>query len=92
MPAAVRALIQQKADVNAAAADGTTALHWAVRADDLAMVEALLAAGAERQSARIDMVSLRSRWLARTPTPSYSRGFWTRAPIRIRPTLKAPPR
>ena len=44
--AAVHALIQERADVNAAAPDGTTALHWAVRADDLPMVEALLAAGA----------------------------------------------
>jgi ankyrin repeat protein len=44
---AVRALIEQKADVNGPAVDGTTALHWAVRADDLVMVEALLRAGAE---------------------------------------------
>jgi uncharacterized protein len=33
--AAVRSLLQQKADVNAPLVDGTTALHWAVRADDL---------------------------------------------------------
>ncbi len=44
---AVRALIQQKADVNAPAVDGTTALHWAVRANDLPLVEALLKAGAD---------------------------------------------
>jgi uncharacterized protein len=44
--ASVRALITDKADVNAPAVDGTTALMWAVRADDLAMVEALLRAGA----------------------------------------------
>jgi ankyrin repeat protein len=43
---AIAALIQQKADVNAAAIDGTTALHWAVRADDLATVDALIRAGA----------------------------------------------
>lgn len=43
---AVAALIQQKADVNAAAIDGTTALHWAVRADDLETVDALIRAGA----------------------------------------------
>ncbi len=43
---AVRALLEQKANVNSPAPDGTTALHWAVRADDLRMVEALLAAGA----------------------------------------------
>lgn len=43
----VSALIQQKADVNAPQADGTTALHWAVRADDLALVDILLKAGAD---------------------------------------------
>ncbi|MGP0076779.1 MAG: ankyrin repeat domain-containing protein [Bryobacteraceae bacterium] len=46
----VRALIQQKVDVNATLADGTTALHWAVRAGDLAMVESLLAAGADAKA------------------------------------------
>lgn len=43
----VVALIQQKADLNAPQPDGTTALHWAVRADDLALVDALLKAGAD---------------------------------------------
>ena len=33
---AVNALLQRKVDVNAAQIDGTTALHWAVRLDDLA--------------------------------------------------------
>ena len=37
---AARALLQQRADVNAAEADGTTALHWAVRADDCEIVTA----------------------------------------------------
>jgi ankyrin repeat protein len=46
----VRALIQQKADVNTPIADGTTALHWAVRANDLALVDTLLAAGANVKS------------------------------------------
>ena len=32
---AVRSLLRQKADVNAPQVDGTTALHWAVRLDDL---------------------------------------------------------
>ena len=32
---AVRSLLQRKADVNAPQIDGTTALHWAVRLDDL---------------------------------------------------------
>src|SRR5215831_5210402 len=33
----VRTLIRQRVDVNAAERDGTTALHWAVRADDVEM-------------------------------------------------------
>src|SRR5580658_3231866 len=37
-------------NVNARAADGTTALHWAVRADDSAMVASLLAAGADAKA------------------------------------------
>src|SRR5437867_6530767 len=40
--AAVRALIRQKANVNAPQADGTTALHWAARWDDLDMAAALI--------------------------------------------------
>src|SRR5687768_14971635 len=42
----VQRLLQQRADVNATAVDGTTALHWAVRADDLAMADSLIRAGA----------------------------------------------
>jgi ankyrin repeat protein len=48
---AIRTLIQQKADVNAALADGTTALHWAVQADDLDSVNLLLEAGADVKAA-----------------------------------------
>lgn len=44
--AAVRSLISQHADVNAPAADGSTALLWAAYHGDAGMVEALLAAGA----------------------------------------------
>src|SRR6187402_56726 len=43
----LRTLLQQKADVNAAQVDGTTALHWAVRADDLESADLLLKAGAK---------------------------------------------
>src|SRR5947207_15878803 len=42
---AVRALLLRKADVNAPQVDGTTALHWAVRADDLETVDRLIRAG-----------------------------------------------
>ena len=46
-PAAVRTLLDRGADVDARAADGAAALHWAAYADDLAMVELLLDAGAD---------------------------------------------
>jgi len=42
----VRALLQQGIDVNAAQGGGTTALHWAARANDVDMAEMLLYAGA----------------------------------------------
>src|SRR5262245_23166139 len=48
--AAARALIQQKADVNAPQPDGTTALHWAVRWDDLETASALIQAGANAKA------------------------------------------
>jgi ankyrin repeat protein len=48
---AVLTLIAEKADVNAPLADGTTALHWAVRADDLQTAELLLRAGANVKAA-----------------------------------------
>jgi ankyrin repeat protein len=44
--AAVRALLKAKANVNAAEADGTTALHWAARRDDLALIDLLIGGGA----------------------------------------------
>src|SRR5436190_24318530 len=40
------ALLQQRVDVNAGEADGSTALHYAVRADDRDLVERLIRAGA----------------------------------------------
>jgi ankyrin repeat protein len=49
--AAVESLLRQKTNVNAAEADGTTALHWAVRADDGELVRLLLRAGANVRAA-----------------------------------------
>jgi len=43
---AVRALLQQKIDLNASQPDGTTALHWAVRRDDVELAQLLIRAGA----------------------------------------------
>ena len=48
---ALRTLIRQGADVNAAAADGTTALHWASYRDNLDMADALIRAGAKVDAA-----------------------------------------
>src|ERR1700688_3637163 len=44
--AATRALLQQHADVNAPDIDGTTALHWAARWDDLDTATLLIKGGA----------------------------------------------
>lgn len=49
--AAVKALIAEKVDVNAAAADSSTALDWAVEQNNLEMTEALIAAGANVKAA-----------------------------------------
>jgi len=49
--AAVTQIIKRGGDVNTAEADGTTALHWAVRAADAALVKQLLAAGANAGAA-----------------------------------------
>jgi ankyrin repeat protein len=49
--AAVRALLAKKADVNAARADGATALMWAAHWDELEMADLLLRAGAKVNAA-----------------------------------------
>src|SRR5262249_28603786 len=54
---AVRALLQKKADVNAPQVDGTTALHWAVRADDLETADLLIRAGANVNAENRDGVT-----------------------------------
>jgi ankyrin len=48
---AVRALLEKKADVNTPQVDGTTALHWAVRSNDLEVTDMLLKAGARASAA-----------------------------------------
>src|SRR5437762_2680044 len=48
---AVLSLLQRKADVDAPQIDGTTALHWAVRWDDLETAEMLIRAGANVSAA-----------------------------------------
>jgi ankyrin repeat protein len=45
--ASVRALLAQKADVNAPQADGARALHWAVYKNDLELADLLISAGAD---------------------------------------------
>jgi ankyrin repeat protein len=52
--AAVRTLLQQKADVNAPQIDGATALHWAVEANDPEMIDLLLRNGAKASAANND--------------------------------------
>jgi ankyrin len=51
---AIRALLRQKADVNAPQVDGTTALHWAVRLDDVDTADLLIRAGAKVSAANRD--------------------------------------
>jgi ankyrin repeat protein len=48
---ALRALLASKVDVNAAEADGATALHWASYRDDLESVDLLIRAGANVNAA-----------------------------------------
>src|SRR5262245_38890116 len=48
---AIRALLAKKVDVNAAEADGTTALHWASYRDDVESAALLIRAGAKVNAA-----------------------------------------
>jgi ankyrin repeat protein len=75
--AAVKSLIQQRADVNAPQADGATAIQWAAYKSDLEMADALIAAGADVKKA--------SREGA---TPLYLAGIYGSAPM-IEKLIKA---
>ena len=66
---AVHTLLKQGVDVNAALADGTTALHWAVHRDDPATVDLLIAAGARVNVA--DDYDVTPLWLACTNRNSH---------------------
>jgi uncharacterized protein len=60
--AAVRALVEQKIDVNAPGRDGTPALHWLVRVDDLETARLLIRAGAD--AGRADRYGVTPLYLA----------------------------
>ena len=69
---AVRALLTQKADVNAPQADGATALHWAVYRGDREMTELLIRSGANVKVANREG-RRRSGWRASTAMPESCR-------------------
>src|SRR5215470_15080809 len=49
--AAIQTLLPQHVDLSATDTDGSTALHWAVRRDDLDTVNALIRGGADPKTA-----------------------------------------
>ena len=67
--AAVRALIAQKADVNAPQADGATALHWAVFKSNKELADILLQALARIRRPPIAKAPLRCGSPASMATP-----------------------
>ena len=66
--AAVRRLVQQKADVNAPQVDGATALHWAVYRDDLEMADAAHSRGRRREQSQPRGRHADLRWRRSTAT------------------------
>ena len=86
--AAVRALLQQRVDVNAAEGDGATALHWAAYHDDLELVELLLRRWREGDGRQRPE---RSRhW--RSPAPTATRAMVRRVCSTRAPTPTSRPR
>ncbi len=59
---AVRTLLDQRVDVNAQQADGTTVLHWAVNRDDTEIVQLLIRAGANVRA--VNRYGATPLWLA----------------------------
>src|SRR5256886_7618376 len=68
--AALRALLERKADVNATQVDGATALHWAVYYDDRQAVDLLINSGAK--------IDLKNR---EGITPLYLASLYGNAPL-----------
>jgi uncharacterized protein len=58
--ATLRALLQQRADVNAPQADGATALHWAAYRNDLEAADLLIRAGASAKATNREGASVLS--------------------------------
>ena len=66
---AVRSLLDQGADVNAARGDGMTALHRAAERGHAAVAEFLIAASANVERRRASAATPRSTWAAGGDTP-----------------------
>ena len=88
--AAVRALLDRGADVNAAEADGSTALHWAAQRERPRAGRARCSAPAPTPRPRPATTSRRSISPRSTATPRSSSGCSTPAPIRTRTALRRP--
>jgi hypothetical protein len=76
---AVRALLQQGADVNSAHGDGMSALHWAAQLGDRQMAEILVYAGAKVNAVTVSDNTHRCTWRARRGTTPSSSRFSSRA-------------